>query len=144
MTGDGWPDLMGQPAGGDIRLYPGAGTAGLRASYVAHSRIAAAGQMPVGRWDRDGAPDSLFRSGSSLTLYPGNGPGGLTSPRQVRGNLAAYDWVVGISDATLTGHPDLLAREKATGDLYLLQGTPTGLKARRYLASGMGAYDLAG
>ena len=23
MTGDGWPDLMGQPAGGSMRIYPG-------------------------------------------------------------------------------------------------------------------------
>jgi hypothetical protein len=144
MTGDGWPDLMGQPAGGDIRIYPGAGTAGLKPSYVAHSRIAAGQQIPVGRWNGDGAPDSLFRSGSSLTLYPGNGPGGLTSPQKVRGDLSAYDWVVGISDELLTGHPDLLVRERATGNLYLLQGTASGLKPRRFLASGMGAYDLAG
>jgi hypothetical protein len=144
MTGDGWPDLMGQPAGGDIRIYPGAGTAGLKPSYVAHSRISAGQQIPVGRWNADGAPDSLFRSGSALTLYPGNGPGGLTNPQQLKGNLAAYDWVVGISDEMLTGHPDLLVREKATGNLYLLQGTATGLRPRRFLASGMGAYDLAG
>ena len=145
MTGDGWPDLMGQPAGGDIRIYPGAGTAGLKPSYVAHSRISAGEQVPVGRWNADGAPDSLFRSGGSLTLYPGNGPGGLTDPQQLTGgSLSAYDWVVGISDAGLTGHPDLVVREKATGNLYLLQGTATGLQPRRLLASGMGAYDLAG
>jgi hypothetical protein len=144
MTGDGWPDLMGQPAGGDIRIYPGAGTAGLKPSYVAHSRITAGQQIPVGRWNADGAPDSLFRSGSSLTLYPGNGPGGLTDPQQLKGSLSGYDWVVGISDETLTGHPDLVVREKATGNLYLLQGTATGLEPRRFLASGMGAYDLAG
>ena len=35
-------------------------------------------------------------------------------------------------------------REKATGDLWLLQGTATGFLPRRFLAEGMGVYDLAG
>ena len=144
MTGDGWPDLMGQPSGGDIRIYPGAGLKGLSPSYVAHSRIVAGRQVPVGRWDADGAPDSLFRNGNGLTLYPGNGPGGLTSAKSLRIDLAPYDWVIGISDAQGAGHPDLVVRSRATGDLWLLPGTPTGFGARRYLAGGMKAYDLAG
>lgn len=144
MTGDGYPDLMGQPAGSAIRIYPGAGADGLRASYVAHSAIDAGKQVAVGRWNGDGAPDSLFRKGNKLTLYPGNGPGGLTGAKALSLDLAPYDWVVGVSDVLLTGHADLVVRDKATGDLYLVQGTETGFSARRYLASGMGAYDLAG
>lgn len=144
MTGDGYPDLMGQPAGAAIRIYPGKGAEGLKESYVAHSRIEAGRQVAVGRWNADGAPDSLFRKGDRLMLYPGNGPGGLTSGKALGLDLAPYDWVVGISDILLTGHADLLVREKATGDLYLIQGTATGFQPRRYLASGMGAYDLAG
>ena len=144
MTGDGWPDLMGQPAGGAIRIYPGKGLDGLGTSYVAHSRITAGRQVAVGRWNADGAPDSLFRQGNKLTLYPGNGPGGLTTAKPLGLNISAYDWVVGISDIQLTGHADVVVREKATGDLWLLQGTATGFKARRYLGGGMGVYDLAG
>jgi hypothetical protein len=144
MTGDGYPDLMGQPAGGSIRIYPGAGLNGLGASYVAHSRIDAGRQVPVGRWNGDGAPDSLFRKGNRLTLFPGNGPGGLTSGKPLGLDLSPYDWVVGISDVQLTGHADVVVREKATGDLWLLQGTATGFKTRRYLGGGMGVYDLAG
>lgn len=144
MTGDGFPDLMGQPAGSSMRIYPGRGLSGLGTSYVAYSRIEAARQIAVGRWDSDGAPDSLFRQGSKLALYRGNGPGGLTRPKALGANLAKYDWVIGVSDATLTGHADVIVREKASGDLYLLQGTATGLKPRRFLADGMGVYDLAG
>ena len=44
----------------------------------------------------------------------------------------------------LTGHSDLVVRDKATGYLWLLQGTATGFAPRRFLAEGMGAYDLAG
>ena len=144
MTGDGFPDLMGQPKGGAVRIYPGKGLNGLAASYVAHRQIDAGRQIAVGRWDADGAPDTLFRKGNKLTLYRGNGPGGLTAPRQLSVNLAPYDWVVGISDATLGGHPDVIVREKTTGHLWLLQGAADGFKPRRFLAEGMGEYDLAG
>ncbi|HYF73584.1 MAG TPA: VCBS repeat-containing protein, partial [Nocardioides sp.] len=144
MTGDGYPDLMGQPTGAAIRIYPGNGVAGFKTSYVAHGRITAARQVAVGRWDSDGAPDSLFRQGSKLVLFPGNGPGGLTSPRALSVDLTPYDWVIGVSDVALTGHPDVIVRDKATGYLWLLQGTATGFAPRRFLAEGMGEYDLAG
>ncbi|MFC4784148.1 FG-GAP-like repeat-containing protein [Nocardioides sp. MAHUQ-72] len=144
MTGDGWPDLMGQPRGGAIRIYPGNGVDGLRASYVAHGSIDAGSQVAVGRWNRDGAPDSLFRQGSKLTLFPGNGPGGLTSPTSLGLDLSPYDWVVGVSDVGLTGHPDLIVRAKRTGYLWLIPGTAKGFSPRRFLGEGMGAYDLAG
>ncbi|MBB6628995.1 VCBS repeat-containing protein [Nocardioides sp. KIGAM211] len=144
MTGDGLPDLMGQPAGGAIRIYPGNGLAGLSTSYVAHERIKAGEQIPVGRWDGDGAPDTLFRSGNALTLFPGNGPGGLTSPRSLSLDLSPYDWVIGVSDVDLTGRPDLLVRATKTGYLWLLKATATGFEPRRFLGEGMNAYDLAG
>ncbi len=144
MTGDGWPDLMGQPAGGAIRIYPGNGVDGLKTSYVAHSRIDAGVQIPIGRWDGDGAPDSLFRKGNSLTLFTGNGPGGLTSPKSLGLDLTRYDWVIGVSDVDLTGHPDLLVRAKRSGYLYLFRATATGFEPRRFMGQGMNDYDLAG
>ena len=144
MTGDGYPDLMGQPAGGDIRIYPGNGLNGLKAGYVAHSRIDAGTQVAIGRWDGDGAPDSLFRKGSQLTLFPGNGPGGLTNPKSLGLDLSPYDWVVGVSDVNLTGHPDLIVRAKRTGYLWLIPGRADGFGQRRFLGQGLKAYDLAG
>lgn len=144
MTGDGYPDLMGQPKGGSMRIYPGNGMSGLKASYVAHSAISAGTQVGVGRWNGDGAPDSLFRQGSAITLYPGNGPGGLTNAKKLSLDLAPYDWVIGISDIQLTGHPDLVVRAKKSGYLWLIPGTDSGFGDRRFLGQGMGAYDLAG
>ncbi len=145
MTGDGYPDLMGQPRGGAMRIYPGAGLNGLRGSYVAYGGISAGKQIGVGRWNGDGAPDSILRKGRTLKLYPGNGPGGLVSKVRTFGlDLAPYDWVLGVGDAQRNGHADLLLREKATGDLYLLPGTSKGFGARIYLGSGFGGYDLAG
>jgi hypothetical protein len=127
-----------------MRIYPGRGLGGLKASYVAHSAISAGRQVPVGRWDADGAPDSLFRSGSTLSLYPGNGPGGLVGGQRLSADVSAYDWIVGVSDLQLTGHSDLIVRAKATGRLYALTGSVKGFGTRRSLGGGMGIYDLAG
>ncbi len=145
MTGDGYPDLMGQPRGGSMRIYPGAGTAGLRPSYVAFGGIDAARQIGAGRWTRDGAPDSLLRKGRTLRLFPGNGPGGLVARATTFGvDLTPYDWVLGVGDAQRNGHADLVVREKATGALYLLPGTVRGFGARVFLGEGFGGFDLAG
>ena len=45
VTGDGWPDLMGQPRGGPMKIYPGIGLKGHAPGYVASS----AGSVPAGR-----------------------------------------------------------------------------------------------
>ena len=144
MTGDGYPDLMGQPRGGVMTIYPGRGLAGLAKRYPAYGSIGSGTQIGIGRWNADGAPDSLIRQGRTLTLYPGNGPGGLSSPSKLPVDLSPYDWVIGVSDLTLTGHPDLIVRQKGTGRLYALQGTPRGFLAPVYLGQGLGGYDLAG
>ncbi len=144
MTGDGWPDLMGQPAGGDMRIYPGNGTSGLSSSYVAARRIDASQPIPVGRHDTDGAPDLLVRSGTALRLHAGNGPGGLSAGRDLGLDLAPYDWVIGVSDINLGGHGDLVVRDKSLGRLFVVPMTPTGFGPRRLLGEGLGAYDLAG
>jgi hypothetical protein len=144
MTGDGYPDLTGQPDGGAMRIYPGKGTDGLRASYAAYGKITAARQVAVGRWDADGAPDSIFRSGSRLALYPGNGPGGFTGVKTLRTRAAQYDWMVGVGDMGINGHGGVVVRDKETGLLWLLTATTRGFSTRVFLAQGFKAYDLAG
>ncbi|CUR59429.1 N-acetylmuramoyl-L-alanine amidase, family 2 [metagenome] len=144
LTGDGYPDLMGQPTGGAMRIYPGRGLSGLKPSYVAHSRISASRQVGAGLWNRDGSPDSIFRIDDQLVLYPGNGPGGLTSAISLGEGVARYDWVLGVGDISGSGHADVIARQKSTGDLWVLPGTATGFGDRIFLAQGLGDYDLAG
>jgi hypothetical protein len=144
MTGDGWPDLMGQPDGRAMLIYPGNGMSGLKDSYVAYKRIKAGVQVPVGRWDGDGAPDSLFRSGKKLSLYPGNGPGGFLGARPLKLNVKKYDWMVGVGDMGINGHSGVVVRERKTGYLWLLPGTATGFSGRVFLAQGFKGYDLAG
>jgi len=97
----------------------------------------------VGRWDGDGAPDGLLRRGGTLTVLHGNGPGGLHAPSRLKADLSPYDWVIGVSDLQVTGHPDLIVRARGTGRLYALPGTGAGLKAPVFLGGGFGGFDLA-
>ena len=113
-------------------------------AYPVYGAITKGTPIGVGRWDGDGAPDSLLRDGSRVTVLHGNGPGGLHAPLTLKGDLAPYDWAIGVSDLQLTGHPDLVVREKGTGRLYALPGTAQGFKAPVYLGSGFGGFDLAG
>ncbi|HEX3929302.1 MAG TPA: FG-GAP-like repeat-containing protein [Nocardioides sp.] len=144
LTGDGYPDLVGQPRGGVLMVYPGKGLAGLRKPYPVYGAIAKGTPIGVGRWDADGAPDVLLRRGASLRLLHGNGPGGLHGPTRLAADLAPYDWTIGIGDLQLTGHPDLIAREKGTGRLYAIPGRASGLRSPVFVGGGFGGYDLAG
>ena len=137
MTGDGYPDLMGQPFGGAMRIYPGRGAAGLGASYVAYGAISAERQYGVGLWDGDGSPDSMLRVADQLVLYPGNGPGGLTGPEPLGVDVSSYDWVLGVGDIKGSGHADLIVRSKRTGYLWLLPGKASGFRHRVFLAAGL-------
>ncbi len=143
MTGDGFPDLVGQPRRGVLMVYPGKGTAGLKRAYPVYGAVRTGTPIGIGRWDADGAPDSLLRRDGTLTVLHGNGPGGLHAPSRLKVDLTPYDWVIGISDLQVTGHPDLIVRQKGSGRLYALPGTGTGLKAPVFLGGGFGGYDLA-
>jgi hypothetical protein len=146
MTGDGYPDLLGQPAAsGGMRIYPGNGTAGLQASYGAYGRVAGSQVVGVGRWDGDGAPDVLVRNGDLLTAWEGNGPGGLTGPMQGSLNVRDFDWIVGLGDvAAAGGTSDLLVKQAGRGKVWLLQTGPSGFAPRAVVARGMRGYDLVG
>jgi hypothetical protein len=144
MTGDGYPDLIGQPRGGVLTLYPGKGLAGFGKSYPVYGAVTHGTPIGVGRWDADGTPDVLLRRGPSVLLLHGNGPGGLHAPSTLSADLSPYDWAIGTSDLQLTGHPDLIVRQKGTGRLYALPGGATGLRTPVFLGGGFKGYDLAG
>ncbi|MDZ5621215.1 N-acetylmuramoyl-L-alanine amidase [Nocardioides sp. HM23] len=144
FTGDGRPDLMGQPDGGSMRIYPGAGASGLRRSYTAYSPVPGRKQVPIGRWDRDGAPDSLIRTRSGLVLYYGNGPGGFTRQKSMALPVRGYDWLIGVDDVDLIGHSDLIARTRSTGQLWVIPGSADGFRAPVAITGDTQGYDLAG
>jgi hypothetical protein len=144
MNGDGRMDLLATFAG-TTRLYLGNGGTGSNSFVTAYGGIAGQTAISAGTWDGNTTPDLLVRNGNTLQLYPGNGPAGLLPPRTLPGSLAAYDWVIGVGSLGITGHPDLVVRNRSNGALYALQGNADGtLKAPKLLGSGFGGYDLAG
>jgi hypothetical protein len=144
VTGDGYPDLMGQPSGSSMRIYPSNGRNGFRASYVAHAAVPGSQQLGIGLWNGDGAPDSLLRAADgTLTVWSGNGPGGLTGAATGAGSLPGYSWVLAQGDLDGDRRPDLVAKGGA-GRLWLFPGASSGFGERRSLADGMSRFDLAG
>ena len=144
MTGDGYPDLMGEPAGAGMYLYAGGGAAGLSAMFPAYGDVNGTQLVGIGRLDADGSPDVMVRNGNALTAWAGNGPGGLTGALPISLDVTKYDWVVGVGDVGLAGSPDLVVRKAGKGKLFLIQGGPTGFAAPVVLARGLKDYDLVG
>ena len=144
MTGDGYPDLMGQPAGQGMRIYPGRGRSGLGVSYGAAGAVSADAYFGAGRWDSDGAPDALARIGDTLKMYVGNGPGGLTASRTLSLDVSDYDWIGGIGNLRGKSHPGLIMRNAKTGDLWSIAATTSRFAKPRFLAESFAGYDLIG
>jgi len=78
-----------------------------------------------------------------LSLFKGNGPGGLMNGRKMALGVGQFDWIVGISDVGLTGHADVVVRKRGTGQLYLLPGSTKGFGKPVLLGRGTGIYDRA-
>lgn len=144
VTGDGWPDLMAQPASGSaMRIYPGNGLAGFKTSYAAYSTLADGEHLAVGRWNTDGAPDSIIRRGNTLTLYTGNGPGGWVAAKTLKGTATNYDWYLPVASVDPEGHTDVIARDRRNNNVYFIPVTTGGFGTPVIVARASG-YDLAG
>ena len=108
----------------------------------------------AGDLTNDGIPDvlALEQATGRLWLYPVRRAGGGFATRQQAGRgWQGMDAVVGAGDLSGDGVPDVLARERATGSLYLYRRTATGWGTRVRLGGGwqvmnavLGAGDLTG
>jgi hypothetical protein len=143
VTGDGWPDLMGQRRGGPMRVYPGRGMRGVSPGFTAYGAVGGSHNIAVGRWDADGAPDNIVRSGPQLALYRGNGPGGWTSRTALPNSAGGYDWMVGMGPMGPGRTPSVLIRIKATSQVWYLPRSGTGF-GRGIPMNKRPNYDLAG
>ena len=143
MTGDKLPDLMGQPKGGQMQVYPGNGVNGFQAAVPAAGPVPGKRLVPVGRWNKDGSPDALVSDGTALSLYTGILPGGWAAAKAMKSGVPGYDWVIGLGPMA-SGGKVVVVRSKATGAVYALEktkakklGSPIFLKKRK-------KFDLAG
>ncbi|WP_101525060.1 FG-GAP-like repeat-containing protein [Nocardioides houyundeii] len=158
---DGYGDVLTREADGSMVLRRGNGQGQLAAPQVLGTGWGPLTSVEaVGDVSGDGFPDLIGTFGGASQVYRGHGAAGFLDSLPATGlsgaatrlaartkptyNLRPYDWRIPISDAQLGPRIDLVVREASTGRLYLINGNDKGLRNRRYLGEGMGAYDLAG
>jgi hypothetical protein len=92
----------------------------------------------------DGIPDvlALERTTGTLWTYPIRAGGGGFSPRRQAGSgWQGMDLVLGAGDLSGDGVPDVLAREHATGALWLYPRTTSGWGTRARIGGGWNGMD---
>jgi hypothetical protein len=137
-TGDGNTDVLARNGStGTTYVYPGTGTGGFGTALSWGTGLAALDLIETaGDFTGDGFSDAFGRTtGGVLYVYPGNGTGGYNAAGALRigGGWNAMSTVIGGQDYNSDGRTDILARESATGNLWLYPGTGTGSHGARVL-----------
>ena len=135
FNGDGRTDFVSiQKSTGELWLYKG--------DTYARQRIGTGWNVldlliSTGDFNSDGNPDLLAREKNTgyLWFYPGNGSGSLLARSRIGTCWGVMDRIEGVNDLNGDRIPDLVARQKSNGVLYLYPGNGTGsLNARMTVA----------
>ncbi|MGA8045043.1 MAG: FG-GAP-like repeat-containing protein [Dermatophilaceae bacterium] len=113
----------------ELRLYPGTGTGRLATSVRIGTNWGRFNALDtLGDFSGDGALDVIARDPSTgyLWLYPGNGTGGWQPERRIGSGWNIFNAILGVGDFSGDQRADVLARESATGYLWLYPGNGTG------------------
>ncbi len=132
FTGDGKPDVLARAATGNLYLYAGNGAGGWASGtgVLIGSGWGGYTVTAAGDFDGNGTSDLIgrFDSTGALVLFRGNGAAAWLAPSAVTlasSGWAGYSTVVGGSDFTRDGKPDLLG-VTSTGIGKVHTGTGTG------------------
>jgi hypothetical protein len=141
LNGDRNGDVMTVDTSGTLWFYAGRGDFRLATRVKAGSGWSSYAIFSTGDFDGDTRADLIARDSSGrLWLYPGNGSGGLLPRKQIGSGWNIFNAIIGPGDWNYDGKPDLLARDRASGALYLYPGTGVGgFTARTTLGSGWNA-----
>ncbi len=130
FNGDGPLDVLARETStGRLWLYRGNGTGGfLPRIQVGNGWNIFSAILGPGDFNGDQRVDVLARESITgrLWLYPGNGSGGFLPRVQAGNGWTIFNALVGPGDMNNDGAADVLAREAATGDLWLYRGNGTG------------------
>ncbi|MEU6344830.1 VCBS repeat-containing protein [Streptomyces sp. NPDC046977] len=137
-------DIVGLSASGMMNQFTQDATNPVR-TYQTGGWADSTRAVPFGDFDGDRCNDLVVRMpGGEARLYT-LVCGGLPAPdsayRRLAQNWSGYDTLLSSGDQTGDGRPDLLARDAATGDLYLYAHNGTdGFLARKRIRSDWRAY----
>jgi len=150
LNKDGYTDVLARVASnGYLYFYPGKsnGTLGARKllskSFKKMREITAIGDL-----NKDGYPDLIAAqtSNHNLYLYPGKKGTKLAARKLiVKGGWHTMTELASVGDFNRDGYPDLVARQTATGKLFLYPGRKGALAAKKQIGTGWtGMRDLIG
>lgn len=146
FNGDWNNDVLARVAAtGEMRLYAGTGRGGLSPGLRIGTGWAVFNALETpGDFSGDGALDVLARESSTgrLWLYRGTGFGGWLPRILIGSGWQAMSAIVGPGDFNGDQRVDVLAREAATGIMWLYPGTGTGgWQPRVRVGSGWNAFN---
>ena len=150
LNRDGYDDVVARATKtGYLYFYPGRsnGTLGARKllskSFKGMREITAIGDLTG-----DGYPDLVAAqtSNKNLYLYPGKKGSTLGARKLIlKGGWNTMTELAGVADFDRAGYPDLVARQTATGKLFLYPGRKGAFGPRRQIGTGFtGVRDLVG